>query len=712
VRNDPEGVWIEIEGSRAEVSAFPRALESSLPPRARISEMEIVERPLKGESGFSVASSAVSTHDGAPRAMIPADIATCEACLAELFTPSNRRYRYPFINCTDCGPRHTIVRDLPYDRAKTTMGAFAMCEACRAEYEEPRDRRFHAEPIACPRCGPQVSLRVSGRVVAREDEAVRGCCALLAEGRIIAVKGLGGFQLACDARNDDAVQRLRERKRRPDKPFAVMTSDPQLVAILDSTTLAALKSPAQPIVLAPRSGLGVGPSVGPRLPEIGVMLPTTPLHHLLLAGGPPVLVMTSGNVTDEPIAIDDAAAALAEIADAVLTHDRGIHTRADDSVGRIVLGELQPVRRGRGWAPEPISLGFSVAPVLAVGAEVKNAICVTRGSDAFVSQHIGDLDVPSAHDFFLESIEKLERLLDVRAEAVAYDLHPNYAATRWARASGRRAIPVQHHHAHVASCLVENGVTGPAIGVAFDGTGCGPAGDAWGGEILVFDLNGFTRAFHLRPIALPGGEKAIREPWRLGVAALVDAGLAVDDEKWRPITKLLDKPGLSPRATGAGRWFDAIAALLDVRPAISYEAQAAIELEALADSAVDRPYSFEITDDGEIDLRPVVRALMKERIRPALAAARFHSTLAEAIAACCRLVRARYGIGVVALSGGCFQNRLLTERTVQRLESAGFRPLVHRRVPPNDGGLALGQAAIAARILQSEEERDVSRNTG
>jgi hydrogenase maturation protein HypF len=550
-------------------------------------------------------------------------------------------------------------------------------------------------------------------VTADGDDAIGRACLLLRAGRILALKGLGGWQLACDARDEAAVMRLRERKLRPHKPFAVMTLDPEALVVLDGTALAALHEPAQPIILAP-SRNEVAPSVAPRLRELGLMLPTTPLHHLLMLDGPPALVMTSGNMSEEPIAIDDddALVTLAPIADAFLLHNREIHTRADDSVGRVVRGKMQPVRRGRGWAPAPIALSIEAKDgpsVLAVGAEVKNAVCLTRGDEAFLSQHIGDLSGPKARAFFEESIAKLERLLGVTPAVVAHDLHPDYAATRWAKTSGLPLIAVQHHHAHVASCLAEHGLGGPAIGVAFDGTGCGPAGDAWGGEILTFDLDGFSRAFHLRPIALPGGEAAIREPWRLGVAALADAGESLELERFIDAAKILPilgKRGLSPRASGAGRWFDAVAAIVGVRDAISYEAQAAIELEAVADNTCDVPYPFTF-ENGEIDLRPTIRALLRD---PApIAAARFHSTLAEAVRSACLEIRRDLGLDMVALSGGCFQNAMLTERTAKRLECEGFRVLVHRRVPPNDGGLALGQAAIAAHRLE-KEGRDVSRN--
>lgn len=720
VRNDSEGVLVEVEGPPSVVEAFPDAIRRSAPPLARIDAIEVTVTRARGDRDFHVTTSAEAA---VVRAMVPTDTATCDACVRELFDPEDRRFRYPFIVCTSCGPRYTIVRDLPYDRARTTMAGFVMCAACREEYEDPTDRRFHAEPVACASCGPRVALVELGggsgaQRRAEGDEAIVRAAALLRRGAILAVKGIGGYQLAVDARDDAAVRRLRERKRRPHKAFALMARN--LAALegiveLAPAARAALIGPAHPIVLVPKRDAGVAPSVAPRLRELGVLLPTTPLHHLLLAEGPPVLVMTSGNVSDEPIAADDddALARLGSLADAFLVHDRPIHTRADDSVGRVVAGAIQPVRRARGWAPESVALGFDAPDVLAVGAELKSTVCFTRGGEAFVSQHIGDLGSLEARDFFGEVIARLERLLGVIPIAMAHDLHPDYTSTRWALACGTRTIAVQHHHAHVASCLVENGTRGPAIGIAFDGTGCGPAGDLWGGEVLVFDLERFERIGHLRPIALAGGEAAIREPWRLAVAALLDAGEPLEvgdlgpDARRRQIRALIEKGIASPLATGAGRWFDAVAALVGVRDAISYEGQAAIELEALAGTSEAPPYPFEIEGGTpfEIDLRPAIRAIaadLRRHVPPAAIASRFHSTMAEAVLASCRSARRTHGTDVVALSGGCFQNVLLTEGALRRLDADGFRPLVHRRVPPNDGGVALGQAAIAAHRLVGE----------
>jgi len=723
VRNDADGVWIEVEGEEAATSAFVAALRQQAPPLARIETLEVAALPVLGERGFHVAASGSNAR---PSALVPPDAGTCEACLRELRDPADRRYRYPFINCTDCGPRFTIVRDVPYDRARTTMDAFAMCEVCRAEYDDPANRRFHAEPNACAACGPAVALLENGAErppgAARFDgeAAITRAVALLAGGAIVAVKGLGGYQLAVRADRDDAVRRLRARKHRPHEPFAVMARDlPEIdrIAVLTEASLAALVSPARPIVLLlPRAvcavvGARVAPSVAPSVRELGVMLPQTPLHHLLL-DPLSLLVMTSGNGRGEPIASDDddAMARLGDIADAFLVHDRAIHTRADDSVLRVSLGRVQPVRRARGYVPAPVGLGFDAPPVLAVGAALKNTVCLVRGRDAYLSQHIGDLDGVEGHRFFTEVVDRLERLLGVTPAILAHDLHPDYPSTRWALAQRLPCVAVQHHHAHIASCLAEHGRTSPVIGVAFDGTGCGPRGELWGGEILLCDLARSTRLGHLRPIALAGGEIAIREPWRLGLAALLDAGEALDlmahvpPPRLRFLVRMIERGVSSPRSTGAGRWFDAIASLLAVRDTITYEGQAAVELEVLARGSDDeRPYPFVLeAPPGPpfvVELRPTVRAVasdLRDQVSSARIASRFYATMADVIAECCVVARRQHRVETVALSGGCFQSALLTERARVRLEREGFEVLLHRLVPPNDGGLALGQAAVAA----------------
>jgi hydrogenase maturation protein HypF len=715
VRNDAGGVWIEVEGDRDEVERFPDALRRAAPPLSRIESVEVEAVAPRGERGFRVAESAGADA----RAAIPADAATCEACLRELFDPGDRRYRYAFVNCTDCGPRYTIVRDGPYDRARTTMARFTLCAACRAEYEDPSSRRFHAEPNACPACGPRLAtLPRAGAAPAVGEGALAAAVRALARGGVVAVKGLGGFFLAVDARDDAAVRRLRDRKHRPHKPFALMARDlaeAGRVAGIEEGAAGLLRSRASPIVLLPAlPGRGVAPSVAPGLRELGLMLPYTPLHHLLLADGPPLLVMTSGNRSEEPIARDDAEAEarLSGVADLVLTHDREIDARADDSVLRWGRGAARPVRRARGLVPEAIALPDAAPAVLAVGAELKDTVCLAAGGLAWLSPHVGDLSQAATYQFFEEVIAKLSRLLSLTPTAVAHDLHPDYRSTRWALESGLPRLAVQHHHAHVAACLAEHGRSGPALGVAFDGTGCGPAGELWGGEVLRFDLAGFRRLAHLRPLALPGGEAAIRAPWRIAAAALLDAGEPLDllhripPVRREAVRRLLAADVASPRATGAGRWFDAVAALCGLRDEISYEGQAAVELEAAATPGPAEPYPWSSAPDGagadELDLRPAVRAIAADLRAGAgtpAVAARFHETLAQLAAAACRAAREAEGLGCVALSGGCFQNRLLEERVARLLEADGFEVLVHVKVPPSDGGLALGQAAIASRRL-------------
>jgi hydrogenase maturation protein HypF len=718
VRNDSEGVLIEVEADdETSIATFVRTLRREAPQLARIDALEVRIVPARNERSFRFIA---STPLASVAATVPADAATCDACIRELFDPCDRRFRYPFINCTDCGPRYTIIRDVPYDRARTTMDAFPMCNACRAEYEDPQDRRFHAEPTACHVCGPRVVLFEGDRCVAERDAAIVRAISLLCSGAIVAVKGLGGYQLAVLATDERAVARLRERKHRPHKPFALMANDLAQIEALWRVSPAAhdaLVAPSHPIVLLEAAGGGAWlKNIAPGLGEIGVMLPTAPLHHLLLAGGG-LLVMTSANVADEPIAKDDAEARdkLGRIADAILAHNRVIHTRADDSVVRVIGGRARAVRRARGFALDPVSIGFAAPSVLGVGGELKNAVCLTRGKDAFLSQHIGDLGSIESQAFFEEVVAKMTQLVGVVPQAIAHDLHPDYASTRWAVKRGVRTIAVQHHHAHVAACLAEHGRTARAIGVAFDGTGCGPAGELWGGEILLFDLSGFVRLGHLRPIALAGGEAAIREPWRLAVAALLDAGEPLDvlaHDRTDAIARLIEREISSPRATGAGRWFDAFASILGVRHQISYEAQAAIELEALAARAKAESeirafaYSIELRNGAPfvVDLRPVVRqvAASLRRGEPREeAAARVYATMAEATLASCRLARDQHHVDLVALSGGCFQSKLLTEHVTRLLDADGFEVLVHERVPPNDGGLALGQAAVAAYRLTS-----------
>lgn len=687
VWNDPDGVVIDVEGQAGALDRLAREIGRAPPARATIESVEVRDAAPLGARLFEI----VASEDRAPAsARVSADLPTCPACLAELTDPGDRRFRYPFVNCTDCGPRYSIVEDVPYDRARTTMRAFPMCPACAAEYADPLSRRFHAQPNACPACGPRLWLHGSGR------EPIEAALEALAEGAIVALKGLGGFHLACDARSERAVQRLRERKRRPDKPLAVMFPDRASL----ERELFATELPAEfPIVLMKRRATStLAPSVAPRLDEVGAFLPYTPLHHLLVRQP---LVMTSGNLADEPIAVrnDESLERLKGIADLFLLHDRDIHMRMDDSVVR--GGKV--LRRARGYVPGAIDLGFQAPHILAVGADLKNALCLTTGSSAVLSQHIGDLESLEAQTFFAEVRRNLERLFRARPAFVAHDLHPGYQSTRLARETGLPAVAVQHHHAHVASCLAEHGRRDRVIGVAWDGTGYGADGTIWGGEFLLADLGGFQRVGRIRPVPLPGGDRAVREPWRMALSHLLDAGLPTERiaHPARDSVAAMIRSRFGCVATSsAGRLFDAVASLAGVRDLASYEGQAAMELEALAADA-GAPYPFPILEGDvlELDARPLLRSLvadLDDGLPCAHVAARFHAALAAGIADVCERVRDVSGVATVALSGGCFQNTRLTALAADPLRRRGFEVLLHQRVPAGDGGIALGQAAVAA----------------
>ncbi len=712
VRNDREGVWVEVEGPVLVLDRFALELPRAAPPASRIDAVEQSIIPVRKEQAFGIAESPREAGSAQASAELPCDLGPCLDCLRELDDPADRRHRYPFINCTACGPRFTIVREVPYDRPKTTMAAFTMCAACLREYESPSDRRFHAEPNACPACGPTLQLVSDRKVVLEGDAALLAAASAIADGRIVAIKGAGGFVLAVDASSARAVTRLRERKHRPPgKPFAVMARSlehVEQIAVLDDRARDVLLSPARPIVLAPQRDGRLARGIGPGLSEVGVYLPATPLQYLLLGDGPSLQVMTSGNFVDEPIARtnDDAFARLCDVADLFLVHDREVHARADDSVVRSSPRRIIPIRRARGLVPNAIALPVAGPPVLAVGGHERNTVCLAHGGQAVVSQHVGDLDHPDSEAFFAETIAHLEQLAGVTAEVVVHDLHPDYGSTRWAMQCGRPRVAVQHHHAHVASCLAEHGRTDRVVGVAFDGTGLGTDGSLWGGEFLSADLSSSQRLGYLRPLALAGGEAAIRAPWRIAVAALLDAGeslelLPIDESDCTRVARLL-ATNLPVRATGAGRWFDAVAALLGVASEISYDGQAAAQLEALAGAIEAPPFELAIrpTAPFEIDLRPMIRelahALRRRRDRATLAA-RFHATMAKAVQLACRHASAP----TVVLTGGCFQNRRLLDCASALLEADGIEVLTHRRVPANDGGLALGQAAIASFLQRS-----------
>jgi hydrogenase maturation protein HypF len=663
VLNDADGVLLEVEGPAVE--AFLARLPTEAPPLAAIESVEHERVPDRREDGFAIQSSL----GGRPDAAVAPDTATCDACLHELFQPGNRRFRYPFINCTHCGPRFTIVTGVPYDRPATTMATFTMCPACQAEYDDPGDRRFHAQPNACPACGPRLSRPL--------EEVV----AALLGGAIVAVKGVGGFHLACRADDEAVVARLRAAKHREDRPFAVM------VAAHEG---ALLNSPARPIVVG-RYEIDVAPSVAPRTDELGVMLPYSPLHHLLIADVGVPLVMTSGNVSDEPIAFtnEDALERLAGIADLFLLHDRPIHTRTDDSV---VRGD-QLIRRSRGYVPATLPVG-GAPPLLAVGAELKHTFALARDGRAWVSHHIGDLANYETLRAFTEGVAHWQTLFAVEPELVAHDLHPDYLSTRFALDTELPAVGVQHHHAHLAAVLAEHGQAA-AAGAIYDGTGYGADGTIWGGELLRGTPTACDRIGHLWPVPMPGGEAAIREPWRMACAWLLAAELGIPSE-WEPVARLARTGFASPTTTSMGRLFDAVAALLGLRDTVTYEGQAAVELESTADPRERAAYPLDVAaaprGDGAIvlDARATIAAVVRDRDRgvdPALISARFHNAVARATAEALR------DEPIVVLSGGVFQNALLRERTRERLTQ---RVLLPQRLPANDGGIAYGQAAIAA----------------
>jgi hydrogenase maturation protein HypF len=693
VLNDARGVVIEVEGEAVE--RFFARLEAEPPPLAHIERVLPEALAPTGEVGFAILA---SPAEGEPRAAVTPDSATCAACLGELFDPADRRYRYPFVNCTNCGPRFTIVRGVPYDRPLTTMAGFEMCDLCRAEYEDPADRRFHAQPNACPECGPRARLLGAEHTtdaVAAAAEALRG-------GAILAVKGIGGYHLACRADDEAAVARLRARKHREDKPFALMV--PSVAAAralveLGEAEEELLTSVARPIVLAPRrSDARVAAAVAPLSRDLGVMLPYSPLHHLLLADAGTTLVMTSANVSDEPIAYHDEEARerLAEIADLFLVHDRPIHTRTDDSVVAVARGRPLLFRRSRGHVPESLRLPVPAARhVLACGAELKSTFCVAKDERAWVGHHVGDLRNYETLRSFTEGVEHFERLFAVEPYVVAHDLHPEYLSTKYAlEREGVELVGVQHHHAHLAACLAEHGECGPAVGAIYDGTGYGTDGTVWGGEILFGDLRGFERVGHLAAVRMPGGEAAVRAPWRMACAWRGGNPLpGVDAEAWEQVARLA-RIDLAPVTTSAGRLFDAAAALCGVRHETTYEGQAAIELEAACDPREAGAYEIE-----SLDPRPALDALaadLRHGTPVAIAGARFHNAVADATAHACVEAASSRATEIVVLSGGVFQNRLLLGRTARGLTDAGLRVLVPERLPPNDGGISYGQAAVAA----------------
>ena len=735
VRNDAEGVRIEVEGAPEKLARFVRALEEDPPPLAMVESVDWQPLATLGGREFRIEES----REGLRRqTLLSPDVATCDDCLAEVLDPADKRYRYPFTNCTNCGPRFTITRTVPYDRATTTMSAFTMCRDCLREYEDPADRRFHAQPNACPACGPRLRLldKFGHLLHAKPDDPILRTARMLRGRAIVAIKGLGGYHLACDPFDERAVRTLRGRKVRQDKPFALMARDLAQVheiCHISPGEEALLTSPARPIVLLERrENTGVAEGVAPRQSTLGVMLAYTPLHHLLLRDAGIPLVMTSGNTSDEPIAYRDEEALdqLCEIADYFLIHDRMIHMRCDDSVVRTARGRPYPIRRSRGYTPAPLRLAADFRRhTLACGGELKNTFCLARGRHAFMSHHIGDMENYETLRSFREGIEHYSRLFDVSPELVAYDLHPEYLSTKYARELEETGLPaagVQHHHAHVASCLADN--ERPAeervIGVALDGTGYGTDGAVWGGEFFEGSLKrGFTRLAHLDYAPLPGGSAAIRQPWRMALAQLISV-YGEEDTMKLPlaavqqagersvmlIARLVERKLNTPPTSSAGRLFDAVAALTGVpgTERTTYEGQAAVELELAACGPASRGYPFLlrpkdqgwIVETGEI-IHEVVEDLLAGRATGEISS-RFHRTMAEVVAAGCEKIRGAGGTTAVALSGGTFQNMLLLRQVIKLLEGKGFQVYRHRRVPANDGGLALGQAILADRTFREE----------
>lgn len=718
VRNTSAGVDIELDGPGDRLESFVKALSDQAPPLARIDTITSEEITPNGFPEFSILRSQVQEGEFQP---ISPDVSICMDCARELYDPEDRRFRYPFINCTNCGPRFTIIKDTPYDRPKTTMAPFSMCSDCSAEYKNPLDRRFHAQPIACPVCGPKIWYEVGGEKVSEADDALRAARRDIAYGAVVAVKGLGGFHLVCDATNNAVVEELRERKLRVDKAFAVMMPDIETIeqhCYVSVEERSLISSRERPIVILQRRENSTIASVAPGQRTLGVMLPYTPLHMLLLDPEdwyPQALVMTSGNISEEPIATDnqEARKRLNPLVDAFLLHDRDIETRCDDSVNRIFDHKPYQLRRSRGFAPNPILLAWEGPPTLAAGTELKNTFCLTRDRYAFVSHHIGDLENYETLKAFEDGIAHLERLFKISPELIAYDLHPNYMATRYAlersESEGIRAIGIQHHHAHIVACMAEHGIdrSETVAGIAFDGAGYGDDGAIWGGEFLVSNYSSYERAYHLKYIPLPGVDQAVKEPWRMAISWLQELGLdheeipsiqqRVGDERIRIVQRQLEIGLNAPLTSSVGRLFDAVASLVGIRQMVNYEAQAAIELEAIVDPDEGGIYPFEVSDKM-IDPSPVIRSIIEDIHRAvpvSKIAARFHNSISTMLLDICLDMRERFGTSTVVLSGGVWQNMVLLAKTVAILRGSGLEVVHHRKVPSNDGGVSLGQAAIA-----------------
>ncbi|MFH2218570.1 MAG: carbamoyltransferase HypF [Pseudomonadota bacterium] len=722
VANTSSGVTVHIEGPNESVDRFCADLTRKPPPIARITEVLIQDESVRGFEEFSIVASKAESHRAT---LISPDVSVCEDCLREIFDPGDRRHGYPFTNCTNCGPRYTIIDDIPYDRPNTSMKHFTMCDHCRAEYDDPGNRRFHAQPNACPVCGPHVTLHETSGKKIEVQSPIEETASLLKQGHIVAVKGLGGFHLAVDAQNHEAVRRLRKRKHREQKPLAVMS--PNITQILsyahvDPEEAALLASPQRPIVILKKKiPEGLSDEVSPKNNYFGAMLPYTPLHYLLLSHGFLALVMTSGNMSEEPIAIDngDAFERLSGIADYFLVHNRDIYLRSDDSIVKQTAGSPRLIRRSRGYIPTPVFLKEKVPHILACGAELKNTVCVTKEKTAFLSQHIGDLENLSSYEFFTMTIDHMKRILDIDPEIVAYDFHPDYLSTIYAQElTGVEKVQVQHHHAHIVSCMAENRLDGPVIGLSFDGTGYGSDGAIWGGEVLVTEPGRFRRAAHMAYVPMPGSAAAIKEPWRMAVSYLYHTfgeefpdielpGLEeIPKERIQFIVDMIRKKVNSPWTSSLGRLFDGVAAITGIRNHVFYEGQAAMELEMMTGEIADTAYDYEWSSGGGIYTvlpEPVIRGVVgdvKKGAGPSEIGGKFHATLIRIFAELCGTLRKETGIKDAVLSGGVFQNSLLLTGLTQALEKKGFRVFAHSRVPTNDGGISLGQAVVAAAVAK------------
>jgi len=722
VANTSSGVIIHAEGPTTKITAFAEAISTEKPPLAHITDLTVEPADFKAYESFAIT---VSQKQASRTALISPDVSICEDCRREMFDPADRRFRYPFINCTNCGPRYTIIDDIPYDRPKTSMRHFQMCPDCQAEYDDPLDRRFHAQPNACPVCGPQCALMSADGHMLEEAEAIKAAARLLKAGHLLAVKGLGGFHLAVDATNEAAVQRLRRRKHREEKPFALMSASLEMIAtyaVVEDTHRNLLTSIQRPIVLLDKKQPNaISKSVAPRNRYFGVMLPYTPLHYLLLSEGFLALVMTSANMSEEPICIDntDAHTRLAQVADYFLMHNRGIYLRSDDSIVRHSAGQARFLRRSRGYVPVPVFVKRALPPTLACGAGLKNTVCLTKEDRAFLSQHIGDLENQETLDFFELTVRHLKRILDIEPEIVAHDLHPDYLSTRFALGQDNvQRVPVQHHHAHIVSAMAEHHLEGPVIGLSFDGTGLGTDGKIWGGEVLLCETHDFKRAGYLEYVPMPGSNAAIKEPWRMGLsylqrafgkqAADLDLPLlqSVNGDRAAVIFQMIDKGLNSPETSSLGRLFDGVAAIIGLRETVRFEGQAAMELEMIAELEETGHYDGQWHRiDGQYRLDPglLVRQIVSDCNRGVPAAAissRFHNSLTRLFTELCQTLRADTGLDRVVLSGGVFQNALLLTALTTALAKTGFKVYSQQLVPANDGGLSLGQAVAAAAKAQ------------